>query len=136
MALISLQQLKVVEDLLKQIRESIRHLEVWNEHLTDVNDLLSSPDGMKTLAANCMLIEAIGEGIKRIDERTNHQLLPHRPEIPWKAVKGMRDHIAHGYFDINTDFVWDVVQNDLQPLLEAIEYFVNNIYDIVPFEKE
>lgn len=79
MALISLQQLKVVEDLLKQIRESIRHLEVWNEHLTDVNDLLSSPDGMKTLAANCMLIEAIGEGIKRIDERTNHQLLPHRP---------------------------------------------------------
>ena len=48
MASISLQQLKVVEDLLKQIRESIRHLEVWNDHLTDVNDLLSSPDGMKT----------------------------------------------------------------------------------------
>ena len=39
-------------------------------------------------------------------------------------------------FDINTDFVWDVVQNDLQPLLEAIEYFIKNIYDIVPFEKE
>ena len=44
--------------------------------------------------------------------------------------------IAHGYFDINTDFVWDVVQNDLEPLLEAIEYFIKNIYDIVPFEKE
>lgn len=135
MALISLQQLKVVEDLLKQIRESIRHLEVWNEHLTDVNDLLSSPDGMKTLAANCMLIEAIGEGIKRIDERTNHQLLPHRPEIPWKAVKGMRDHIAHGYFDINTDLVWDVVKNDLPELRDAIDYFIANLYDLIPFEQ-
>lgn len=48
----------------------------------------------------------------------------------------MRNHIAHGYFDINTDFVWDVVQNDLEPLLEAIEYFIKNIYDIIPFEKE
>ena len=70
---------------------------------------------MKTLAADCMLIEAIGEGIKRIDERTNQQLLVLRPEIPWNAVKGMRNHIAHGYFDINTDHVWDVVKNDLPP---------------------
>ena len=48
----------------------------------------------------------------------------------------MRNYIAHGYFDINTDFVWDVVQSDLGPLLEAIEYFIKNIYTIVSFEKE
>ena len=48
----------------------------------------------------------------------------------------MRNHIAHGYFDINTDFVWDVIRNDLQPLLEAIEYFIENIFDILPFEGE
>ena len=69
----SFQQLRIVEDLLKQIRDSIHNLELWNASLTDVDDLLTSPDGMKTLAADCMLIEAIGEGIKRIDERTNQQ---------------------------------------------------------------
>ena len=67
----SLQQLRIVEDLLKQIRESIHNLELWNAPLSDVNDLLTSPDGMKTLAADCMLIEAIGEGVKRVDERTH-----------------------------------------------------------------
>lgn len=130
----SLQQLRIVEDLLKQIRESIHNLELWNAPLMDVNELLASPDGMKTLAADCMLIEAIGEGIKRVDERTHQQLLPLRPEIPWKAVKGMRDHIAHGYFDINTDLVWDVVKNDLPALRDAIDYFIDNLYEIVEVE--
>ena len=92
MASISLQQLRIVEDQLHQIQESIHNLEIWNASLKSVDELLLSPEGMKTLAADCMLIEAIGEGIKRIDERTRQQLLPHRPEIPWKAVKGMRDH--------------------------------------------
>ncbi|MBQ8456314.1 MAG: DUF86 domain-containing protein [Prevotella sp.] len=131
---ISLQNLRIVEDQLRQILDAIHKLELWNADLTDVNELVSSPDGMKTLAADCMLIEAIGEGVKRIDERTHQQLLPYRPEIPWKAVKGMRDHIAHGYFDINTDFVWDVVKNDLTGLRLAIEYFKEHLYEIIPFE--
>ena len=131
---ISFRNLKVVEEQLRQIQEAIQKLELWNGSLTDVNELLESPEGMKTLAADCMLIEAIGEGIKRIDERTHQQLLPTRPEIPWKAVKGMRDHIAHGYFDINTDFVWDVIKNDLPALKDAIDYFKEHLYEIVPFD--
>ena len=135
MASTSLQQLRVVEDMLKQIRESIHNLELWNAPYSDVNEMLISPDGVKTLAADCMLIEAIGEGFKRIDERTNQMLLPSRPEIPWKAVKGMRDHIAHGYFDINNELVWDVVKNDLPDLRDAVDYFLEHLYEIVPFEK-
>ncbi|MBO7116269.1 MAG: DUF86 domain-containing protein [Prevotella sp.] len=131
---ISLQNLKIVEDQLHQIKEAIQKLELWNASITDVSELVSSPDGMKTLAADCMLIEAIGEGIKRIDERTHQLLLLHRSEIPWKAVKGMRDHIAHGYFDINTDFVWDVIKNDLPLLKDAINFFIGHLYEIVPFE--
>ena len=131
----SLQQLRVVEDMLKQIRESIHNLELWNASYSDVDEMLISPDGVKTLAADCMLIEAIGEGFKRIDERTNQMLLPSRPEIPWKAVKGMRDHIAHGYFDINNELVWDVVKNDLPDLRDAVDYFLEHLYEIVPFEE-
>ena len=108
---------------------------MWNESLTDVRDFHATPEGVKTLAADCMLIEAIGEGMKQIDERTKGTLLPSRSEIPWKAVKGMRDRIAHGYFDINSDFVWDVIKNDLPPLRDAIEFFIEHLYEIVPFEE-
>lgn len=135
MASISLQQLRIVEDMLNQISDSIHKLELWNEPYSDVNEMLSSPDGVKTLAADCMLIEAIGEGFKRIDERTKQQLLPTRPEIPWNAVKGMRNHIAHGYFDINNEMVWDVVKNDLPSLRNAVDYFLAHLYEIIPFEE-
>lgn len=80
---------------------------------------------MKNLAAICMLIEAIGEGIKQVDKATEGKLLIERPEIPWKDVIGIRNHIAHGYFDIDGEMVLDVVKNDLDSLLEAVEFFIN-----------
>lgn len=79
---------------------------------------------MKNLAASCMLIEAIGEGVKQIDKFTDSKLLIERPEIPWKDVIGIRNHIAHGYFDIDGDIVFDVVKNNLDSLQKAIEYFL------------
>ncbi|MBU3979534.1 DUF86 domain-containing protein [Patescibacteria group bacterium] len=38
------------------------------------------------------------------------------PNIPWKDMAGMRDIIAHQYFGINFNTVWDTVQNLLPPL--------------------
>lgn len=79
---------------------------------------------MKNLVASCMLIEAIGEGVKLIDRLTQSRLLIERPEIPWQDVIGIRNHIAHGYFDIDGDIVLDVIKNNLDDLLAAIEYFI------------
>ena len=127
---LSLQQRKIVIDLLMQIDQAIDNLIDWNKEYSMADDLLKSPSGMKTLAADCMLIEAIGESIKKIDMKTNGQLLILRNEIPWYQVKRMLDHIAHGYFDINVDFIWDVIQNDIDPLREAILYFIKYLDEI------
>ena len=40
--------------------------------------------------------------------------------IPWASMKGMRNRIAHGYFDIDLDIVWDTVQSDLLTLRENL----------------
>ena len=113
--------------LMFQIRTAILQLKEWNNNVQSSDDYYCSPDGMKNLAASCMLIEAIGESIKQIDKITEGNLLAKRPEIPWKDVIGIRNHIAHGYFDIDGDMVFDVVKNDLDSLLEAIEYFIENL---------
>ena len=41
---------------------------------------------MKNLTASCMLIEAIGEGVKQIDKITEGKLLTERSEIPWQDI--------------------------------------------------
>ena len=108
---------------LLQIKKAIVQLQDWNKDIQNVDDYYSTPDGMKNLAASCMLIEAIGEGVKQIDKLTQSRLLDERPEIPWQDVIGIRNHIAHGYFDIDGDIVLDVIKNNLDELLTAINYF-------------
>lgn len=109
---------------LLQIKKAIVQLQDWNKDIQNVDDYYSTPEGMKNLAASCMLIEAIGEGVKQIDKLTQSRLLDERPEIPWQDVIGIRNHIAHGYFDIDGDIVLDVIKNNLDELLVAINYFI------------
>lgn len=113
-----------IKGLFLQIENAIQQLKDWNANILSSDVYYSSPEGMKNLAASCMLIEAIGEGVKQIDKFTDSKLLIERPEIPWKDVIGIRNHIAHGYFDIDGDIVFDVVKNNLDSLQEAIEYFL------------
>jgi uncharacterized protein with HEPN domain len=42
------------------------------------------------------------------------------PELPWRSMRGMRNRIAHGYFDINLDVVWETVQTALPELLSPL----------------
>ena len=41
-------------------------------------------------------------------------------DIPWRSMRGMRNRIAHGYFDINLDVVWDTVQMEVPNLLKQL----------------
>ena len=119
----------LTKSIFTQIRDAILQLKEWNKNVESADDYYNSPEGMKNLAASCMLIEAIGEGIHRIDKITESSLLAERKEIPWAEVIGMRNHIAHGYFDIDGDVVFDVVKNELDPLMLAVEYFLKQLND-------
>ena len=121
---ISLDKREVVLDVLHQIKEAIENLLKWNEGITDMNLLLLSSSGTQDLAGNCMTIMAIGEGFRKIDKITEGQFLDLRPEIPWHQVFGLRNRIAHGYFDIDIDIISEVINEDLQPLLEATSFFI------------
>ncbi len=56
-------------------------------------------NGMERLESTCMLLIAIGESIKGVDKLTNKGLLTQFPKVDWKGAMGIRDIIAHHYFD-------------------------------------
>ena len=127
--------IELAGEVLKQIRKAIVLLQAWNEDVEDMHDLEKTPQGMQRLAGNCMLIQTIGEGVKKIDKYTEGKLLVYRPEIPWRRVTGMRDRISHGYFELDTGYINDIIKNDLTPLLEAVEALIS-IVDNLRIEKE
>jgi len=116
-----------VKNTFEQIDNAINQLKEWNADVNSAEDYYLSSSGMQKLAANSMLIEAIGEGLKQIDEITKGELLTERPEIPWLEVIGIRNHIAHGYFDINGYLVFDTIKNDLDALQTAVKYFLETV---------
>ena len=126
---------RLAQETLLNIKRAILMLQEWNEGVESADEWLSSVYGMQKLAGNAMMIEVIGEEIKKVEKRMGTEFLNLRPEIPWRDVMGMRNHIAHGYFDINELYVFSVIKNDLDPLLEAIENLIS-VIETLKIEKE
>lgn len=62
----------------------------------------------------------IGESIKSIDKLSDGALFLNYPLIPWKSIMKMRDVIAHHYFKIDADVIFETIKKDLNPLQEAL----------------
>lgn len=71
----------------------------------------------KTQDAVIMKLLVIGElAAQLLDQHA--VFVDSRPEIPWHQMKGMRNRMAHGYFELDLDVVWETVQTAI-PELEA-----------------
>jgi uncharacterized protein with HEPN domain len=114
-------------DILEDILTAIEKVEERTKEINTIDDFLCSSSGMVLLDATCMLLIAIGESLKNLDKTTNGVLLPTYPSIPWKNVKGLRDIIAHHYFDVDASQILWIIKNELSPLKKAIQYFIKKL---------
>jgi uncharacterized protein with HEPN domain len=59
-------------------------------------------------------LEIIGEAVKNLpdDFKANH------PELDWRRMAGTRDRLIHGYFSVDFELVWDIIQTKI-PTLDA-----------------
>ena len=123
MEFLSLIDKQAVLHVLDRIDEAIDTVKTRNKSILSADDFLSTPEGKEKLDAACMVLEAIGESFKNLDKLTNYELLPLYPAIEWREVKGVRDVIAHHYFDIDSTEIYNIINNDLDTLKEAIFFF-------------
>ena len=68
-----------------------------------------------------MQLVFIGESVKTIDNKTNHSYLIKYTDLPWTAIMGLRDIIAHEYHRIDEEEIFAVVNKDLISLLKIIQ---------------
>ena len=73
----------------------------------------------RTQQAVIMSLVIIGEAATKVMDGHAGFAQSH-PQVPWRHMRGMRNRIAHGYFDINLDVVWDTVQAALPALLTQL----------------
>lgn len=63
------------------------------------------------------LLEIVGEAAGRVpsEDRSRH------PNIPWAEIVGLRNRLIHGYDSVDFDILWQIVIDDLPPLIAALE---------------
>jgi uncharacterized protein with HEPN domain len=62
-------------------------------------------------------LEIIGEAVKNISEETRQKY----PKVKWRKTAGFRDIVAHEYFGINDETVWDIVENEIPALFAIVK---------------
>ena len=118
---------QIIESLLKKIFQTVDRILANSETITSPSFYLLTPSGMERLESTCMLLIAIGEGVKGVDKLTDKKLLSFYPEMDWKGVMGMRDIIAHHYFDLDAEIVYDVIKHDLPKLKDVLQQIIDDL---------
>lgn len=79
-------------------------------------------DEMLSLAL-VRLLEIVGEAAIHVsaDVRTDY------PLIPWQQIADTRNRLIHGYFNVDLDIVWAILQKDLPLLVSELESIVDSI---------
>ena len=90
------------------ILEAIRRLRLLTEGL----DREGFRNDWRTQDATLRNLEILGEAVKHLPSEFTGKY----PEVAWKNISGFRDFLAHAYFGVDEDIVWDVVTVKLGPL--------------------
>ena len=100
-----------------------------------VNDILDSCEKIRIytagmgangfLADRCVYdaslrnLEIIGEAAKHLPTEVRAQI----PGIEWTKIAGMRDWLAHAYFGLDDEIIWNVIETRLPELERAVRAF-------------
>ncbi|MDO8261647.1 MAG: DUF86 domain-containing protein [Gallionella sp.] len=109
-------------------QRELRHADYLEHMLAAIDLVRSHVEGMskddfladkKTQQAVILNIIVIGEAATQIADECPEFAAAHQ-NVPWKQMRGMRNRMAHGYFEINLDVVWDTVQQSLPDLQQQL----------------
>jgi uncharacterized protein with HEPN domain len=107
-----------LSEFLQDILESIADIEAFTVGV----DFEEFQGNREKVLAVVKSIEILGEAVKKIPDDIRSQY----PEIPWRAISGMRDVLVHEYWGVDINVIWATVQEGLPPLKAVIVEIVSH----------
>ncbi len=104
--------LEDIHQAVERIEQYIAGLS-WQDFLQDT----------KTQDAVIRNLEVIGEAVKQLSPNVREAY----PEVPWRAMAGLRDRLIHHYFGLNLEILWHVVTQELPMIKQQIRRILGRL---------
>ncbi|MFM7886445.1 MAG: DUF86 domain-containing protein [Pseudanabaena sp.] len=106
--------------LFLEIDEAIRRIERRFNGIKEPDDFIRDDDGLDRLDGINMMLIAISENICRIDKIIGKGTFNKYPDVNWGEVKGIRNILAHAYFDADHEEVYTICAFELECLKQTL----------------
>lgn len=103
------------------------------EHILEAIDRLQTHAGKlsrEELESDVLRYYGIVKNIEIIGEAANlltDSFKEEHPEVPWRAISGMRNFLVHEYFRVDCDTVWAVIHSEIVELREHVSDYLSNV---------
>ena len=118
---------ELLVDRLRTLLEALERIPRRFAHIAAPDDFYAGDAGIDRMDAICMILIAAGEELKNIDRKTEGKLLSRYPDVKWRGVMGVRDVLAHGYFQVNAEQLFAICRNDIPELIETVKTMIQDI---------
>ncbi len=95
------------------------------EFTSDLDSSEALESDRRTMLAVTRCLEIIGEAARQMPATFQER----NPAIPWREVIGFRNVIAHEYFGVDYEIIWDVIQTEIPPLWEQVSSLIVQLPD-------
>lgn len=108
----------------------------WRFYIQDMIDfaekVLSYTDGLdlNTFIADEHNVDATMRNLELIGEAATHiptEVRAAFPDIPWRAIVGTRNRLAHSYLTISDNVIWTIIQDAIPKLLPELRNLLNEV---------
>jgi uncharacterized protein with HEPN domain len=104
---------------LKDIQTSMGRIAEYIEG----SDFITFKKDYKTVDAVIRNFEIIGEATRNLSKG----ILTQNPEVPWDEMYYLRNRVAHEYFGIDYEIIWDIARNYLPGNKDFIDKIIDSI---------
>ncbi|MBC6420353.1 MAG: DUF86 domain-containing protein [Hormoscilla sp. SP5CHS1] len=119
----------VLLERLLQILEALERIPERFESISVPQDFCDTKAGREHLDSICMVLLAVGESFKQINQKTDEKFLIKYPEIPWRKVMGLRNVLAHVYFEVDPEQIYSICKDDIPLLIDTVQQMIQDLED-------
>lgn len=111
-----------------EIDEAIRRIERRFNGISSPSDFITSDEGLDKLDGISMMLIAISENIRKIEKIIGKEAFEHISSVNWSQVKGIRNILAHTYFDLDPDEIYKICSIEIEILKREIQEIRTKVF--------